>query len=126
MHLSIYLSFRLLHSAANLIAKCSMNNSLIAVAARAEKKVNIEEAFRFIFLSIESSDYITSATVKVIQVMADLQTFQLAHLPPDLLVYVALYQDLKNAPFLRQQLLNGNSVYEYAFVDASVVSIEGS
>lgn len=103
-----------------------MNNSLIAVAARAEKKVNIEEAFRFIFLSIESSDYTTSATVKVIQVMADLQTFQLAHLPPDLLVYVALYQDLKNAPFLRQQLLNGNSVYEYAFVDASVVSIEGS
>ncbi len=54
--------------------------------------------------------------------MADLQTLQLAHLPPDLLVHVALYQDLRNAPFLRQQLLNGNSEYEYAFIDASVVS----
>ncbi len=58
--------------------------------------------------------------------MANLQTFELAHLPPDLLVYVALYQDLKNAPFLRQQLLDGNSEYEYALIDASVVSIEST
>jgi len=58
--------------------------------------------------------------------MADLQTLQLAHLPTDLLVHVALYRDLKNAPFLRQQLLDGNSEYEYALVDASVVSRDGS
>ncbi len=58
--------------------------------------------------------------------MADLQTLRLAHLPTDLLVHVALYRDLKNAPFLRQQLLNGNNEYEYALVDASVVSRDGS
>jgi EKC/KEOPS complex subunit CGI121/TPRKB len=58
--------------------------------------------------------------------MADLQTLRLAHLPTDLLIHVALYRDLKNAPFLRQQLLNGNNEYEYALVDASVVSRDGS
>ena len=53
--------------------------------------------------------------------MAGLQTLHLAHLPPDLAVHVALYTDLQNASFLRDQLLQGNSDFEYAFVDASVV-----
>ena len=55
--------------------------------------------------------------------MAHVQTIQLAHLPPSLAVHVALYQDLKNAPFLREQLISGNTEFEYAFIDASVVSI---
>ena len=54
--------------------------------------------------------------------MAALQTLHLAHLPPDLAVHIALYTDLQNASFLRDQLLRGNSDFEYAFVDASVVS----
>ena len=50
-----------------------------------------------------------------------LQTLQLAHLPPELALYVTLYRGVKNAAFLRQQLLDGNADFEYAFVDASMV-----
>lgn len=53
--------------------------------------------------------------------MASLQTLNLAHLPPDLAVHIALYTDLQNAPFLRDQLLRGNPDFEYALIDASVV-----
>ncbi len=51
-----------------------------------------------------------------------LQTFHLSHLPPSLAVHVALFRDLRNASYLRQQLLNGKSEFEYALIDASVVS----
>ncbi|KAL9613127.1 MAG: hypothetical protein Q9167_002292 [Letrouitia subvulpina] len=54
--------------------------------------------------------------------MADLETVSLAHLPDSLEVHIALYRDLKNAPFLHQQLLKGNSDFEYAFIDASIIS----
>ncbi|CAF9929722.1 hypothetical protein IMSHALPRED_007989 [Imshaugia aleurites] len=53
--------------------------------------------------------------------MASLQTLSLAHLPPDLAVHIALYTDLQNAPFLRDQLLQGNPDFEYALIDASVI-----
>ena len=53
--------------------------------------------------------------------MASLQTLHLAHLPPDLAVHIALYTDLQNASFLRDQLLKGNPDFEYALIDASVV-----
>lgn len=53
--------------------------------------------------------------------MADLKTLHLAHLPTDLAVHVALFQNLKNAAFLRRQLLDGNADFEYALIDASVV-----
>ncbi len=53
--------------------------------------------------------------------MAYLQTLNLAHLPPDLAVHIASYTDLQNAPFLRDQLLQGNPDFEYALIDASVV-----
>ncbi|ETN46788.1 uncharacterized protein HMPREF1541_00977 [Cyphellophora europaea CBS 101466] len=45
----------------------------------------------------------------------------LAHIPPELAVYVALYTELENAAFLRDQLLAGNTDFEYAFIDASMV-----
>lgn len=48
-------------------------------------------------------------------------TLHLTHLPPTLGVYIALCRDLKNATFLRQQLLNGNTEFEYALLDASSV-----
>lgn len=35
---------------------------------------------------------------------------------------MALFRDVRNAVFLRQQLLEGNGHYEYAFIDANVVS----
>ncbi|KAK2744594.1 hypothetical protein FQN57_004199 [Myotisia sp. PD_48] len=53
--------------------------------------------------------------------MALLQTIQLAHLPPSLRVHVALYTGVKNASFLREQLIAANSEYSYAFIDASMI-----
>lgn len=54
--------------------------------------------------------------------MALLETFHLMHLPSSLAVHVALFRDLKNAVYLRQQLLDGNTDFEYALIDANVVS----
>lgn len=53
--------------------------------------------------------------------MASLQTLHLVHLPPDLAVHVALYTNVKNASFLRDQLMQGNQEFEYALIDASIV-----
>jgi Kinase binding protein CGI-121 len=50
-----------------------------------------------------------------------LQVIHLCHLPPTLPLYLTLYHSVQNAPFLRQQLLAGNTDFEYAFVDASMV-----
>jgi hypothetical protein len=53
--------------------------------------------------------------------MSNLETIHLSHLPSTLPIHVALYRDLQNASFLREQLLAGNSEFEYAFIDASMV-----
>lgn len=53
--------------------------------------------------------------------MSHLQTLKLEHLPEDFAVHIALYENVKNAAFLQQQLLQGNTAFEYAFIDASVV-----
>lgn len=53
--------------------------------------------------------------------MPFLKTLKIAHLPDDLLVHIALYENVKNAAFLQQQLLDGNTAFEYAFLDASVI-----
>jgi EKC/KEOPS complex subunit CGI121/TPRKB len=50
-----------------------------------------------------------------------LETIRLPHLPSALPVHIALYRDVNNSPFLRQQLLSGNADFEYAFIDASMV-----
>ncbi|TEY34312.1 hypothetical protein BOTCAL_0638g00030 [Botryotinia calthae] len=50
-----------------------------------------------------------------------LQTIPLEHLPESHTLHIALYRNLTNASFLHQQLLNGNTDFEYAFIDASVV-----
>ena len=50
-----------------------------------------------------------------------LQTLQLAHMPLELAVYVALYKDVENASHLKEQLLAGNTDFEYAFIDASMI-----
>ncbi|KAJ5751852.1 hypothetical protein N7520_008769 [Penicillium odoratum] len=53
--------------------------------------------------------------------MALLESVHLPHLPADLPVFVALYRNVENAAFLRQQLLAGNTEFEYALIDASMV-----
>ncbi len=50
-----------------------------------------------------------------------LETIQLPHLPNTLPLYITFYHSLQNAAFLRQQLLTGNTEYEYAFIDARMV-----
>ena len=50
-----------------------------------------------------------------------IETVNLAHMPPEMALFVALYRDVENAPFLKEQLLAGNSDFEYAFIDASMV-----
>ncbi|KAJ5574322.1 uncharacterized protein N7459_008749 [Penicillium hispanicum] len=52
---------------------------------------------------------------------AQLETIDFPHLPSSLPVHVALYRDVQNADFLRQQLLAGNTQFEYALIDASMV-----
>ncbi|KAH0294520.1 CGI-121-domain-containing protein [Aureobasidium namibiae CBS 147.97] len=52
--------------------------------------------------------------------MSTLETIALPHFPQYPLC-VGLYKNVKNASFLRQQLLAGNADFEYAFLDASVV-----
>lgn len=56
--------------------------------------------------------------------MSLLETVHLSHVPENIRVHVALYKDLKNASFLREQLINGNGEFQYAFIDASTVGIQ--
>ena len=44
-------------------------------------------------------------------------------MPPELALFVALYTDVENASFLKDQLLAGNADFEYAFIDASMVRL---
>ncbi|PMD61489.1 CGI-121-domain-containing protein [Hyaloscypha bicolor E] len=53
--------------------------------------------------------------------MALLQTVRLEHLPYSHEIHIALYRDITNASFLQQQLLDGNTNFEYALIDAGVV-----
>ncbi|KAL4935159.1 hypothetical protein BDV06DRAFT_135620 [Aspergillus oleicola] len=52
---------------------------------------------------------------------SSLETIHLPHLPSSLEVHAALYKDVQNSPYLRQQLLAGNADFEYALIDASMV-----
>lgn len=72
----------------------------------------------FDHLGTPSSSYITAAQLTMQPLIT---TLHLAHLPPSLGVHVALCRNLQNATFLRQQLLDGNSEFEYALLDASTV-----
>ena len=49
-----------------------------------------------------------------------METIILPHLPQYPL-HICLFKDVTNAAFLRQQLLDGNTDFEYAFLDASVL-----
>lgn len=48
-------------------------------------------------------------------------TIPIPHLPRDHTVLAAGFRDVQNAPFLRQQLLEGNPEFEYALLDARMV-----
>ncbi|KAF2840886.1 CGI-121-domain-containing protein, partial [Patellaria atrata CBS 101060] len=52
--------------------------------------------------------------------MANLTTLHLPHLP-DVPVHVAAFKDVRNAAFLRQQLIEGNREFEYAFLDCATI-----
>ncbi|OBT53501.1 hypothetical protein VE04_07057 [Pseudogymnoascus sp. 24MN13] len=50
-----------------------------------------------------------------------LTTIAIEHLPPGHDVHIALFHSVTNAAFLHAQLLAGNTDFEYALIDASVV-----
>ena len=52
--------------------------------------------------------------------MASVRTFTIPHYEA-FPVHVALFKDVKNASFLRRQLLEANPEFDYAFLDASMV-----
>ncbi len=52
-----------------------------------------------------------------------MEQINLANMPPELAVYASYFSNVENATFLREQLLAGNAEFEYAFIDASMVSI---
>lgn len=54
--------------------------------------------------------------------MSLVQSLHLEHLPESYTLHAALFHSVTNASFLHQQLLAGNSDFEYAFIDASIVS----
>ena len=54
--------------------------------------------------------------------MSLLESLQLEHLPPGYDIHVALFRNLQNAEFLQKQLLDGNKDFEYALIDAGIVS----
>ncbi|KAK4504237.1 hypothetical protein PRZ48_005153 [Zasmidium cellare] len=49
-----------------------------------------------------------------------METTHLPHLP-DHPLHICLFEQVQNASFLRRQLLEGNTDFEYAFLDASVL-----
>ena len=49
-----------------------------------------------------------------------METITLPHLPNSP-IQACLFKNVQNAAFLRQQLLEGNTDFEYAFLDASVL-----
>jgi len=54
--------------------------------------------------------------------MSPVQTFHLPHFP-SYPIYISLFKDVENASFLRQQLLEANTEFEYAFLDATMVCV---
>jgi EKC/KEOPS complex subunit CGI121/TPRKB len=52
--------------------------------------------------------------------MALVRTFKLPHYE-SYPVHVALFKDVKNAGYLRSQLLEANPDFDYAFLDAEMV-----
>ena len=53
--------------------------------------------------------------------MVALQKLEIAHLPPSLVAHIALFEEVENAAYLHQQLLQGNAEFEYALIDAACV-----
>lgn len=58
--------------------------------------------------------------LSIFQENATMETLTLPHLP-DSTLQICLFNNVQNADFLRQQLLQGNTDFEYAFLDASVL-----
>ena len=49
------------------------------------------------------------------------ETIHLPHTRPDQPIHVALFKDVRNAAFLKQQLVSGNAAFEYALIDAHAI-----
>lgn len=52
-----------------------------------------------------------------------METIALEHVPASHTLHMALYKDVANAAHLQSQLLARNPEFEYALIDASIVSL---
>ncbi|KAF2494026.1 CGI-121-domain-containing protein [Lophium mytilinum] len=52
--------------------------------------------------------------------MATVETLYLPHYP-SYPIYISLFKNVSNAKFLRQQLLEANAAFEYAFLDGTMI-----
>lgn len=52
-----------------------------------------------------------------------LETVPLEHIPASHTIHISFFKDVQNAAFLHEQLLARNADFEYALIDASVVSL---
>lgn len=50
-----------------------------------------------------------------------MESVSLPHIPGSGIV-IGLFRDVSNAGFLRQQLLDGNAEFEYAFLDTALIA----
>jgi len=55
--------------------------------------------------------------------MDQFETVLLPHLE-QYSIYLVLFRNVSNAEFLREQLITGNTAFQYTFLDASMVSID--
>ncbi|KAI1155493.1 kinase binding protein CGI-121-domain-containing protein [Nemania diffusa] len=70
-------------------------------------------------ISIEINPLSQSSTMSTSPI---LETLQLEHIPATYSVHVAVFRDVENAAFLHQQLLARNADFEYALIDAGVIT----
>ncbi|KAI0203672.1 kinase binding protein CGI-121-domain-containing protein [Astrocystis sublimbata] len=72
--------------------------------------------------SLPSAKTATNLTMSTSTSPPILESLQLEHLPAGYSVQVAVFKDVENAAFLHQQLLARNADFEYALIDAGVVT----
>jgi hypothetical protein len=77
--------------------------------------------FYQIGLITNTSSSFDSGFGSILVMALSLETISLPHLPL-MPVHVALYRDVQNAAPLKSRLLAGQTEFEYAFIDASMVS----
>ncbi|KAI0444394.1 kinase binding protein CGI-121-domain-containing protein [Xylaria telfairii] len=70
----------------------------------------------------QKTEHHHSTTTEAMSTSPILESLQLEHVPATHSVHVAVFRDVENAAFLHQQLLARNAEFEYALIDAGVIT----